>query len=209
MAIEQSRKSFRVAPNTKIGGSGPVSVVFRQKTNGAAEVSLGLDYSKASPPDLSYVADNVSVIESRSGFSIKFGKLDSGEVSLKTRIDILFPKSMFQNQLIQSSRNFLTDLPLSPEPTPASPKLQDPEKTQTFRANNVMLGAWGDEGVADFYYISPGDFAFAARGQLSDIRLVPAVRVTMDVLLLREFLTQCHQFDTSGDMSDSVAPEEN
>jgi hypothetical protein len=208
MSIQQSRKSFGVASNAKIGGTGPVNVVFRQRANGVAEVALGLDYSKAVPPSLSYVADHVSVSTGRSGFSIRFGKLASDEKSLRTRIEIVFPKSMFQNQLIRSTRNFLTDIPAQPDEAPAPIEIaQDPEKTQTFQANNAMLGGWGDEGVADFYHISPGDFAFAARGQLSEIRLTPAVRVTMDAHLLRDFLTQCHQFDTHADEPESVAAE--
>jgi hypothetical protein len=208
MSIQQSRKSFGVAANTKIGGGGPVSVVFRQRANGLAEVALGLDYSKAVPPSLSYVADHVAVSPCRSGYSIRFGKLAADEQTLRTRIEIIFPKSMFQNQLIQSTRNFLTEMPHQSDPPPSPVKItQDPEKTQTFQANNAMLGGWGDEGVADFYHISPGDFAFAARGQLSEIRLTPAVRVTMDAHLLRDFLTQCHQYDNGAYDSEPIAAE--
>jgi hypothetical protein len=187
-----------VAPHTQIGRGGPVTASFRSAVNGRAEVSISLDYSKAAQPEFSYVADHCNLTPDAvgSGYTIAFGKLTSDGSALRTRIEVSFPEGMFQKQLIASTRGFFYRIPKEIDvPTVEQRSFPDPEKIQTFRSNNVMIGAWGDEGVADFYYLSPADFGMAANNQLPEIRLTPVVRVTMGIGLLSDFLAKCHAFD--------------
>jgi len=181
----------------QIGSGGPVTARFRNIANGNAEVSISLDYSKATQPEFSYVADHCAVDPGISGYTIAFGKMTSDCSALRTRIEISFPAGMFQQQLIHSTRNFAERMPKEiAVPVIEQRSFPDPEKIQTFRSNNVLTGAWGDEAVADFYYLSPADFGLAAQNQTTDIRLTPVVRVTMSIGLLLDFLAKCHAFDS-------------
>lgn len=196
MSSNRQRTMLRAAPHTQLGSGGPVTAKFRQTANGGSEVSIMLDYSKAMQPEFSYVADHCTVSPIISGYNIAFGKMTSDCAALRTRIEISFPASMFQQQLITTTRDFFDQIPKdSDAPVIEQRTFTDPEKIQTFRSNNVMAGAWGDEAVADFYYLSPADFGMAAKSQVSDIRLTPVVRVTMSIGLLRDFLEKCHVFD--------------
>jgi len=195
MPSNRSRSMLRVAPHTQVGSGGPVTASFKQGEDGAAQVSISLDYSKAVPPEFSYVADHCSVSKDIAAYSILFGKMDSGRKNLRTRIEIVFPSNMFHQQLLATTIGFVSRMPPDIDvPDLDARDFPDPEKFQTFRSNNVMVGAWGDEGVADFHFLSPADFGMAAQNQVSEIRLNPVVRVTMSAALLKDFLTKCHQF---------------
>jgi hypothetical protein len=187
---------LRVAPHMQVGTVGPVTATFRQAPNGITEVQIAVDYAKAAQPEFSYVADHCSVSPGDSGYIIAFGKMTSDRSALRTRVEISFPESMFQKQLINSTRDFKGRMPIG-VPIRAIPQrdFPDPEKIQTFRSNNAMIGAWGDEGVVDFFFLSPSDFGGPVRTGPVDIRLTPVVRVTLSIGLLNDFLTKCHSFD--------------
>ncbi len=187
---------LRVAPHMQVGTVGPVTAVFRQAPNGITEVQISVDYSKAAQPEFSYVADHCSVSHSESGYIIAFGKMTSDQTALRTRVEVSFPEGMFQKQLLNSTRDFKDRMPVGIQirDVPAR-TFTDPDKIQTFRSNNAMVGAWGDEGVIDFFFLSPSDFGGASRNGSVDIRLTPVVRVTLSIGLLKDFLTKCHSFD--------------
>ena len=189
---------LNVAHHAQVGNGGPVTAVFRNTTNGKAEVSITLDYSKASPPEFSYVADHCIVRPDISGFVIAFGKMSSDCSFLRTRIELSFPKGLFQNQLIESTRGLIEQMSQEGsndiEPFEHR-KFADPDKIQTFRSNNVMISLWGEEGLADFYYLAPSDVGKAAKNGAADISLNPVVRVTMSAGLIADFINQCKAFD--------------
>lgn len=192
----KSNVMLRAPSNVQVGSSGPVTAVFRQAADGGTEVQISFDYSKADKPEFSYVADHCSVSLGDSGYIIAFGKMTSDQCSLRTRMEISFPEGMFQKQLINSTRDFMSRMPKGVSIRDVTQRtFPDPDKLQTLRSNNVMVGAWGDEAVADFYFLSPSEFAIAGRALPTDIRLAPVVRVTLSIGLLRDFLTKCHQFD--------------
>jgi len=186
---------LHVAPHMQVGTVGPVTAIFRKTADGNAEVQISIDYAKAAQPEFSYVADHCSVSLGDSGYIIAFGKMTSDRAALRTRVEVSFPEGMFQKQLINSTRDFMKRMPkgvsIRQIPDRAFP---DPDKIQTFRSNNAMVGTWGDEGVIDFYFLSPSDFAGAAKNASVDIRLSPVVRVTLSIGLLSDFLARCHAF---------------
>jgi hypothetical protein len=53
------------------------------------------------------------------------------------------------------------------------------------------MGMWGDEGLADFYYLSPRELFYAKVGRNSKPDLEPVVRVVMYTGLLLEFMDKC------------------
>jgi hypothetical protein len=168
--------------------------VVRHDANSAV-VEMGVDYSKAGVPDRAYYADYCNVVKDRQGFTLIFGKLVPGTTRLRTQIEISFPEDMFVRQLWGSSRDFQKTIEqLATEGLTPIENVQDTDKVQTFRSNNVFMGAWGQEAVMDFYYISPKDmhmFAQGRHGQQSDAMLEPVVRVAMGTGLMLEFLNKC------------------
>jgi hypothetical protein len=70
--------------------------------------------------------------------------------------------------------------------------VEDTDKVQTFRANNVFMGAFGEESVMDFYYLSPRDMHQATQGKKEgNFTLEPVIRVAMGTVLIFEFLEKC------------------
>lgn len=159
-------------------------------------MELGVDYTKAEVPERFYYADYCDVQPSRSGYSLIFAKLALGNSKLRTKIEVIFPKVMFVRQLWGISRSFEETVrqATKSEDFPAIGKVEDTEKVQTFRSNNVFMGMWGEESLMDFYYLSPRDIHFARQKQTQEVGLEPVVRVIMPTALMVEFLEKCRPY---------------
>ncbi len=166
-----------------------------------AAVEMSVDYRLAPIPDRAYYADYSNVQQSRFGLTLSFGKLASDQRALRTKIEVVFPETMFQKQLLGSTaglRRTLEQL-LGDKKLPKIPGLnEETEKTQTFRSNNVFMAIWGEEGVLDFYYISPRDYFLSHAEQGAEVGLEPVVRVVLDAALMKEFLDTCQLFAGEG-----------
>jgi hypothetical protein len=185
-----SKRGLRRGALAPSFSSGPVHFRVIQDRGPQTIAELGVDYSKAEIPDRSYYADYVDVERARSGISILFGKLIPGTARLRTQVEIVFPDDMFLKQLWGTSRDLhktLADIQGRLRMEPIG-RAEETDKVQTFRANNVFMGTWGDEAVTDFYYLSPRDFFYVKAGSKSNVDLEPVLRVVMYPGLLLEFL---------------------
>jgi len=154
-------------------------------------MEMGFDYSKAEVPDRAYYSDFCDVIKDRLGYTLIFGKLVPGAARLRTKIEIAFPEEMFVRQIWGGSRQFHKLLiPIAAKATLAPlGSVEDTDKVQTFRANNVFMGAFGEESVQDYYYLSPRDMNDATQKmRQGNVTLEPVVRVAMGTVLMFEFL---------------------
>ncbi len=77
------------------------------------------------------------------------------------------------------------------EPINVNPKT---DKVQTFRANNLFMGLWGEDSVLDFYYMSPKSLGELSLQPKVEAELEPVIRVAIDTALLYEFLEKCRPF---------------
>jgi len=157
---------------------------------------MGVDYTRAQIPERAYYADYCNVAQSRVGFTLTFGKLAASQDSLRTKIEVIFPEQMFHKQLWGTTASLRETIKSILEGRKLEPlgNVSDTEKVQTFRSNNVFMAIWGEEGVMDFYYISPRDYFLFHQQSGTDIGLEPVVRVVMDTALMSEFLDLCFQF---------------
>ncbi len=181
-----------------VSGKGPVAVRVVQAGPEPAQglVEITVDYRNAEIPNRAYFADYCDVQKGRFGYSLAFGKLIAGSDTLRTKIEIAFPKEMFMRQLWATSRELhkiTKDLASREKPTPVT-SVQDTDKVQTFRSNNVFMGVWGDDSVLDFYYLSPKDMHDVRSRPRADVSLEPVIRVVLDTALLNEFLDRCRPF---------------
>jgi len=172
---------------------GPVTFRVISSTPEGALVELGINYEKTAVPDRAYYSDYCNVVKDRFGFTLIFGKLSPGTNVLRTKIEIAFPSDMFVRQLWGTSREFhrvVRQIVEKLEKSSPIEKVQDTDKVQTFRANNVFMGTWTEESVMDFYYISPRDMHSLAnsRSVPQDVTVEPIVRVAMGTALILEFL---------------------
>jgi hypothetical protein len=158
---------------------------------------MGVDYSLAPVPERAYYADYCNVARSRVAITLTFGKLAGSQKKLRTKIEIVFPEAMFQKQLWGTTAPVREVIDRSVDGKVLAPLGEidsDPEKVQTFRANNVFVAVWIEEGVLDFYYISPRDGYVLQVKDGSQIGLEPVVRVVLDMPVMKEFFDQCVQF---------------
>ncbi len=153
-------------------------------------VEMGIDYNKAEVPERAYYADYSDIVKGRFGYTFIFGKLIPGKPKLRTKIEIAFPEEMFIRQLLASSREFSKTVKKIAEKLKTEPigEVEDTDKVQTFRSNNVFMGVWSDEAIMDFYYLSPKDMNMLTRNPQLQIEPEPIVRVAMGVGLIYEFL---------------------
>jgi len=156
-------------------------------------MEVGIEYSKAQVPERSYYADYCEIERGRTGLSFFFGKLVPGTSKLRTKIEIAFPDEMVLKQLWYSSRNFHDTVRKTAELFNLEPveQVEDTDKVQTFRANNVLMAAWGEEAVMDFYYLCPRDVHQAPKVARTEVDLEPIVRVVLSTALIFEFLEKC------------------
>lgn len=173
----------------------PVTVRIVHVGPEESTVEIAVDYRNVDVPNRAYFADYCDVQRGRVGYSLVFGKLEPGGAAIRTKIEVTFPREMFLRILWGTSRGIhaiLEKLPLQKlEPVNAN---LNTDKVQTFRANNLFMGLWGEDAVLDFYYMSP-----KAMGELNlqpnvQVELEPIIRVAMDTALLYEFLEKCRPF---------------
>jgi hypothetical protein len=176
-------------------GLGPVHFRIVHHEGSQTMAELGVDYSQADVPERAYYADYVEVQPARSGISLLFGKLIPGTEKLRTQVEIVFPNDMFLRQLWGTTRDVHRTLLEIRDKLKIEPmgKATETEKVQTFRSNNVFIGMWGDEAVADFYYLSPRDFYLVRTGAMARVGLEPVVRIVMYPGLLLEFFEKCKE----------------
>lgn len=163
---------------------------------GHAVMEMGIDYSRADVPERAYYADYCDVQKARVGYSLLFGKLIPGTSKLRTKVEVSFPEDMFRRQLWGTSRDFHETVRTAAEKTKLPPveNVEDTDKVQTFRSNNVFMGMWDGESLADFYYISPRDIHFLRIKKKAEVSLEPVVRIVMATALLYEFLEKCRPY---------------
>jgi hypothetical protein len=192
MSVNTERKFVAPGRSVVAQPKGPVRLRFTEDVNGAF-LEIGIDYERAEVPDRRYYADYCNVVQARSGISFVFGRLVPGESALRTKVEISFPETLFVGQLWKSSRtlheNLAKDFGGKLPPLPG--ELQDTDKVQGFRANNVFMAAIGDDSIMDFYYIAPPDIHFVRSGKRSDVHLEPIVRIALPTTLMIECLEQC------------------
>jgi hypothetical protein len=172
---------------------GPVRIRVIDSGPNFVHCEIGVDYQRAPVPERSYYADYCDVQRARFGFGLFFGKLITGTSRLRTKIEIDFPEDLFGRQLWGTSREMHKLLRTAAAGMNFSPisEVEDTDKVQTFRSNNVFMGIWGEEAVMDFFYLSPRDMAQPQRGVAA---LEPVIRVVMPTPLLLEFLDKCRPF---------------
>ena len=171
---------------------GPVLFKVISATPEGSVMQMGFDYSKAEVPERAYYSDYCDIIKDRLGYTVIFGKLVPGAKKLRTKIEIAFPEEMFVRQVWGGSRDFHRNLtPWAEGRATLSPidKVEDTDKVQTFRANNVFMGTFGEESVQDYYYLSPREMNDATqRMRQGNVTLEPVVRVAMATVMMFEFL---------------------
>jgi hypothetical protein len=177
----------------QVSGGAAVKMRFLQTDQGQGLCEFMVDYRQAAVPERFYYADYCDVQRARSGFGLLFGKLVVGTSKLRTKIEIDFPQEMFVKQLWPSTKDFYKAVQTIAQKMhfPTVADVEDTDKVQTFRANNVFMGAWGEEAVVDFYYISPREMHYARLQQRVDAGLEPVIRVLMSTALMFEFLEKC------------------
>jgi hypothetical protein len=173
--------------------SGPVHFRIVHDAGYQTMAELGVDYSKADVPERAYYADYVDVQRGRSGITLLFGKLIPRTTHLRTQVEVIFPDDMFLRQLWGTTREVHKVLIEHRPPWRIEPvdQASETDKVQTFRSNNVFIGTWGDEAVADFYYLSPRDFYLVKQGGMTRVGLEPVIRVVLYPGLLLEFFEKC------------------
>jgi hypothetical protein len=176
----------------QVARDGPVNVQVVQTGPNQFICQIAVDYRHAPIPDRAYYADYCDIQRARSGFGLFFGKLITGTSKLRTKIEIDFSEEMFNKQLWATSREFHKTVQSAVETMHFAPmnEVEDTDKVQTFRSNNVCMVAMGEEAVMDFYYLSPRD----VQQQGGSPGLEPVVRVVMPTPLILEFLEKCRQF---------------
>jgi hypothetical protein len=192
MSTQTERKFVAPARSLAAQPKGPVRLRFIEGEHGTL-LEIGVDYERAEVPDRRYYADYSNVIQARSGLSLVFGRLVPGESTLRTKVEISFPETLFLLQLWRSSRKFHEQLEkeFKAGRLPEIYKLQDTNIVQAFRANNVFMARMGDDAIMDFYYIAPPDIHFVRAGRRSDVHLEPIIRIAMPTALTLDFLEQC------------------
>jgi hypothetical protein len=175
--------------------SGPVHFRIVDNVGYQTTAEIGVDYSKADVPERAYYADYVDVQRGRSGINLLFGKLVPRTTQLRTQVEIIFPDDMFLRQLWGTTRDvhkmlleYRPKWRIEPMDTAT-----ETDKVQTFRSNNVFIGTWGDEAVADFYYLSPRDFYLVKAGSKTRVGLEPVLRIVLYPGLLLEFFEKCKE----------------
>jgi hypothetical protein len=186
----QSRELVAQGPSK----SGPVNFTFAPGEQGVAQVGVRIDYSRTSVPDLTYYADYCAVQKVRHGVICHFGKLDSSEERLRTKIEISFPEHLFRLQLWASSEGLRGTLAAIYGTDDDTPERADPDKIQTFAANNVFMAVQQDEALLDFYYLSPRETWLAYQKSVVETHLHAVVRISCGAWLLYQFLRKCSQF---------------
>lgn len=174
--------------------SGPVHFRIIHDEGSQTMAELGVDYSKADVPERAYYSDYVDVRKARSGINLLFGKLIPGTPRLRTQVEVIFPDDMFLKQLWGTTRELHQTLLENRRKwriDPIDGPVGETDKVQTFRSNNVFIGTWGEESVADFYYLSPRDFFYVKTGSKTRVDLEPVVRIVLYPGLLLEFLEKC------------------
>lgn len=183
----------------EVSSTGPVTMRIVEapgEGENRLHMELGIDYSKADVPERFYYADYCDVQGARSGYSLIFGKLNPGTSRLRTKVDVTFPEEMFRLQLWGNSRDFHQGIRRIAEKVDFPPveRVEDTDKVQSFRSNNVFMGMWGEESVMDFYYLSPRDIHFVRKRQKHEVALEPVIRVVLPTALLFEFLEKCRPY---------------
>jgi hypothetical protein len=155
-------------------------------------LEMGIDYEKAEEPDRSYYADYCDVKRGRVGVNFIFGRLEPGGTQLRSQVEIAFPEDQFVRQLWNSSRGIHgTVRDYVSGQLPARVVVQNTDKVQTLRANNVFMAILGHDAVLDFYYISPGDIHFVTMKKRKEVHLEPVIRIAMNTAIMFEFFEKC------------------
>jgi hypothetical protein len=192
-----SKRHLSVSPSSlQTAGGGPLTLRVVKVDAEQMLVQMGVDYTLADVPERAYYADYCEVAKGRVGFSLFFGKLVPGTDRLRTKIEVTFPTDMFVLQLWGTSREVHKAIEKVAEQEKLAPigPVEDTDKVQTFRANNVFMGSWGHEAVLDFYYVSPRDLYLLRIKPRWQATLEPVVRVVIATALLFEFLEKCRPF---------------
>ena len=184
-------------PSTALASTGKKPVTVRIVHAGPVQttVEMAIDYRCVDIPNRAYFADYCDVQKGRIGYSLVFGKLEAGGTTVRTKIEVTFPKEMFFRLLWGTSRGIheiLGKLPLQ-KLEPIKPNIHT-DKVQTFRANNLFMGMWGEDAVLDFYFLSPRSLGELNLTPKVEAELEPIIRVAMDTALLYEFLEKCRPF---------------
>ena len=88
-----------------ISGEGPVTFKISPINEQSSQVEISIDYSCADVPNLQYDADYATVLKSRTGIVLTFGRLETGTSRLRSKIEISFTRESFLNQVWLSSRD--------------------------------------------------------------------------------------------------------
>lgn len=188
-----SKRHMSVSQRGVQASSGPVQLRVVERAADHSVMEIGIDYSRVDVPERAYYADYCDVQQGRVDFSLLFGKLIPGSNALRTEIEIAFPQELLVAQLWGGSRDLQKTVMQIAEKKPLQPleDIKPTDKVQTFRANNVFMGVWGEDAVLDFYFISPRDMHYFMTQNLSNISLEPVIRVVVGTALLAEFLEKC------------------
>src|ERR1017187_2003187 len=162
MSTQTEKKFVTTGRSLAAQPKGPVRLRFIEHGD-ATFIEIGVDYERAEVPDRRYYADYCSVIQARSGLSLAFGRLVPGASTLRTKVEISFPETLFVRQLWHSSRKFHEVLgeEFKDRRLVEIQELRDTDFVQAFRANNVFMARMGDDAVLDFYYIAPPEIGRA------------------------------------------------
>jgi hypothetical protein len=172
---------------------GPVKIRFKENSDRSGFIELWLDYEKADTPARAYFADYVSVVKGRADVTLVFGRLISGSATLRSQVEISFPRHGFVSQLWKSTRDMHAGLKGDSSNRSLEPLegVVSSEMVHTSRANNVFIALMGEEAVCDFYYIAPSELQFVRMGRRHTVTLEPIIRISLPAPLVLEFLDKC------------------
>jgi hypothetical protein len=176
--------------------SGSVHYRLEQREDGAAAVTLTVDFERAPTPEHTYVADFFEVSRAESDVLIVFGKIDLPVAkSLRNKIEIYFPFQPFVYQLWKSSRQMhellvksATEKGYVAAGTSAITSATD--KVQTLATNNALIVMGGGQCMMDFFLIAAKDLWIKTR-KGDPLNMDALVRVYLNERLLLGFLDRC------------------
>lgn len=177
-------------------GNSPVRYKIAGPIDKPTALYLGVDYEEAPVPQNYYVADYYRLEEQDLTVTITFGKIDSAEKGLRSKVEIVFPAITFVAQLWASSRDFHKTLARfvadvgSQAASPGERMRVLGDKVHTAQANNVLMLISGGECLMDFFYISPKEIWSKPR-KGGEIDLEAVVRIIIPANLLLGFLDSC------------------
>jgi hypothetical protein len=160
------------------------------------QLTLSVNYEHAPVPDHYYVCDYYQISIQGCDVLFVFGKLDHPRTDrLRNKVEILFPATLFVQQLWKGSREFSKSLASYLEQQSlalvgSGSISSETDKVQTLYSNNVLMIQSGVQCILDFFYLSEKDM-WLKPPRNEPISIEALVRVMMQAPMLLGLLGDC------------------